>query len=97
MVTDLSKCDDIGKEINRIFNGIDLSIYGKTEVLGRVRETKIEQWLHAHPKTKSFVVLDDRFLDSPKLRNRFVKTNGYRYGIDEENVSRVIEILNNEL
>ncbi len=91
---DESKCNDIGIEINRIFAELGLSIFDKTQSLGRSREKEIEHWLHNHTETKNFVVLDDRFLDSEILRNHFVKTNGYRDGIDKENVCLAIQILN---
>ncbi len=91
---DTDKCDAIGENINDIFERYGLSIFDKTAFLDRSREKEIEQWLHNHPQTENFVVLDDRFLDSVVLRNHFVKTNNYRDGIDENNVKQAIEILN---
>lgn len=91
---DMALCGQVGKEINDIFARFGLSVFDKTEFIGRSREMEIEMWLENHPETENFVVLDDRFLDSQSLRNHFVKTDNYRDGIDENNVKQAIEILN---
>ena len=88
------KCNDTGKEINKIFNEFNLSIFDKTPSIGGNREDEIESWLKSNPETENFVVLDDRFLDSPIIRGHFVKTDNYRSGISEENVNEAIKILN---
>ena len=87
-------CNDTGKAINRIFNQFNLNIFDKTPSISRNREDEIESWLKNHPETENFVVLDDRFLDSPAIRGHFVKTDNYRSGISEENVNEAIKILN---
>ncbi len=87
-------CNHTGKAINKIFNQFNLKIFDKTPSIGGNREEEIVSWLKSNPKTENFVVLDDRFLDSPIIRGHFVKTDNYRSGISEENVNEAIKILN---
>ena len=87
-------CDGIGKEINNIFKQYKLNILDKTPILNRCREDEIASWLESNPQVANFVVLDDRFLDSPIIRGHFVKTSGYSRGLDQESVNKAIEILN---
>lgn len=90
---DAEKADTVGREINASFSKFGLTILDKTDVYSR-REVEIEAWLMMHPGIVSFVVLDDRLLDSPALRGHFVKTANYLDGIDENNVEDAIRILN---
>lgn len=90
---DVEKADAVEKKINAIFSSYGLTILDKTDVYSR-REAEIEAWLMMHPETVSFVVLDDRLLDSPVLRGHFVKTTNYFNGLDEKNVEDAIKILN---
>lgn len=87
-------CDNIGKEINKIFSSKGLKIYDKTPSLNCRREVEIEQWLFEHPETENFVVIDDMFLESEKIKGHFVKTNNYKIGIEKENAVLAIDILN---
>lgn len=87
------KADSIGKEIDNVFGSYELTVLDKTDVYSR-RETEIEAWLMMHPETESFVVLDDRLLDSPVLRGHFIKTSNYFDGLDETDVKKAIDILN---
>lgn len=89
-----NKCDTIGREINEIFACEGLIIFDKTPNLHCRRELEIEHWLRIHPETENFVVIDDMFLDSEKIRNHFVKTDNYKNGIEKENVLFAINILN---
>ena len=87
-------CDNIGIEINNIFGKYGLHIFGKTPILSCCREDEIADWLKSNPQVVNFVVLDDRFLDSKRIRGHFVKTSGYSKGLDEASVDKAIEILN---
>lgn len=87
-------CDNIGIEINNIFEQYALHIFGKTPILNSCREDEIAEWLKINPQVTNFVVLDDRFLDSEIIREHFVKTSGYSRGLDETSVDKAIEILN---
>lgn len=87
-------CDNIGIEINDIFEQYSLHILGKTPILNCCREDEIAVWLKSNPQVVNFVVLDDRFLDSELIRGHFVKTSGYSKGLDEISVEMAIDILN---
>lgn len=87
-------CDNIGAEINNIFEQYSLHIFGKTQILNCSRENEIAAWLKSKPQVTNFVVIDDRFLDSELIRGHFVKTSGYSKGLDEVSVNKAIEILN---
>lgn len=89
----IENADSIGKEIDNVFRRHGLTIWDKTDVYSR-REVEIEMWLALHPETEAFVVLDDRFLDSPVIRGHFVKTSNYFDGLDEVAVEKAVEILN---
>ena len=90
---DAKASDSVGKELDAVFNKYGLTIFDKTDEFSR-REVEIEAWLMMHPKTLAFVVLDDRFLDSPVLRGHVVKTSNYVDGLDEAGVQKAINILN---
>ena len=90
---DDSKCSAMGVEMNEIFKKYEMEIFDKTPFSCISREQDIEDWLMAHPDTQAFVVLDDRFLDSPIIRGHFVKTDPYIYGLDEAEKDAAIEIL----
>ncbi len=87
-------CDNIGIEINNIFEQYGLHIFGKTPILNSCREDEIADWLEINTQVTNFVVLDDRFLDSELIRGHFVKTSGYAKGLDELSAEKAIEILN---
>lgn len=87
-------CDNIGIEINNIFARHGLHIFGKTPMLNSCREDEITDWLKNNPEVTNFVVLDDRFLDSERIKGHFVKTSGYSKGLDDASVEKAIEILN---
>ena len=91
---DPQSCDDTGIEINNIFEKYSLNIFDKTLILDSCREDEIFDWLERNLEVTNFVVLDDRFLDSKRLGEHFIKTNGYSKGLDEESVKKAIEILN---
>ncbi len=86
-------CDTVGTQINAIFASYGLSIFDKTPRLHRCREDEIEAWLTAHPATKQFAVVDDRFLDSAKIRGRFVKTDNYKSGLDTPALEKLRQLL----
>ena len=86
-------CQEAGREINRFFGEFGLSVFDKTQKIGKEREGEIEAWLEANPETEKFAVLDDRFLDSKIIREHFVKTDNYKNGLSREDAQRVIEIL----
>lgn len=88
-----AECDDVGLEINRIFDDFGLKIFDKTPKMNYCREDEIEEWLIFNPEVENFVVLDDAFLDSKKIRNHFVKTDNYKDGLDENDVEKAITIL----
>lgn len=87
-------CDNIGIEINNIFEQYGLHIFGKTPILNSCREDEIAAWLKSNPHITNFAVIDDRFLDSERIREHFVKTSGYSKGLDDASVERATEILN---
>lgn len=91
---DSQKCDEIGIKINNIFSNFGLKIFAKTPILNSSREEEIELWLENNQQVLNFVVLDDRFLDSKRLRGHFIKTLGYSKGLDEITVKKAIDILN---
>jgi len=86
-------CDKIGLQINEIFGEFGLDIFDKTPELNLRREQQIECWLAEHPDVDKFVVLDDEFLSAPFMTGHFVKTSGFREGIDEKNAAEAIKVL----
>jgi Swiss Army Knife RNA repair-like protein len=59
------------------------------------RGDQILMWLHEHPETDNFVILDDNdynFPQFPKLIDRFVKTDE-RTGLTDENLFRACAII----
>ena len=84
----------VGAEIHGLFSRYGLQIFDKTPFLNACREDEISAWLDVHPKVNKFVVLDDMFLDSERIRGHFVKTSGYAGGLDEAAANDAIEILN---
>ena len=89
-------CDDIGKEINRIFHEAGMYIYDKTPSRIRNRYEEILMWLEEHPTVKNYVVIDDEPYAEGALRDRFVLTCGLcdRKGLDESDAEKAIVILN---
>lgn len=87
-------CDNIGIEINNIFEQHGLHIIAKTPILNRCREDEIAEWLKSNPQVVNFVILDDKFLDSELIRGHFVKTSGYSKGLDVDSIEKAIDILN---
>ena len=90
---DEEKCSTVGKEMNNIFAKYHLKIFDKTPFSVYGREFEVEAWLEEHPETSAFVVLDDRFLDSPKIRDHFVKTDAYFSGLEQKSAEKAIQIL----
>ncbi len=88
------QCDKIGQEINALFRKNGIEIYDKIPECSYKREKEIEKWLEDYPQVKNFVVLDDLFLSSPKLKGRCVKTAATKNGIEESDVKKAIKILN---
>lgn len=89
-----AELDDIGREINCIFAAKGLSIFDKTPKYHNNRKREIIDWLQAHPDVSEFVVIDDNSFAEGDLKNHFVLTSHLRYGIDEYDVEKAIEILN---
>lgn len=94
---DDKKCDTVGRRINDLFKQYRLHIFDKIPSLGCCREDEIAAWLRNHTPVKNFVVLDDRFLSSPLLLGHFIKTSNYRNGLEEADVKKSIEILENRM
>ena len=89
-----ANCNQTGIEINEIFGEYGLEIFDKTPKLNLKREDEIKAWLFEN-KVENFVVLDDAFLSSDFLEGHFIKTSNYFEGLDETDVEKAIEILNN--
>ncbi len=89
------KCDASGKQINDIFSKFDLQIFDKTPKINSGREQEIKSWLDEHPRVQNFIVLDDKFLSADFLKGHFIKTSNYYDGLDETDVKKAIDILNN--
>ena len=94
---DEKNCTVIGKEINTLFSRYQLKVFDKTPKLSTGRESEIEAWLDENPQVDAFVVLDDCFLDSPRIRGRVCKTDFYRRGLDEKTVAEAKNILEQTL
>lgn len=90
---DPNQCDDIGKEINRIFYHHGIRVYDKISDVEKSRSVNIARWLSAHKEVTCFVVLDDMSMDEGVLKNHCVLTSRLRNGLDEEDAERAIEIL----
>jgi len=88
-------CDSTGVKLNEIFKKYGLEIFDKTPKLYTSREEEIKAWLNRCPDVKNFVVLDDGFLSADFLNRHFIKTSNYFDGLDETDVKKAIEILNN--
>jgi hypothetical protein len=59
----------------------------------RNRENEVHEWLTRHANVKKFAIIDDVEFFFPEVFPRqFVKTD-YTYGLTDENVNSVIEIL----
>lgn len=91
---DTANCNQTGIEINEIFGEYGLEIFDKTPKLNLKREDEIKAWLNEN-KVENFIVLDDAFLSSNFLDGHFIKTSNYFNGLDETDVEKAIEILNN--
>lgn len=91
---DTANCNQTGIEINEIFGEYGLEIFDKTSKLNLKREDEIKAWLNEN-KVENFIVLDDAFLSSNFLDGHFIKTSNYFNGLDETDVEKAIEILNN--
>ncbi len=87
------KCTEVGRKMNEIFARYGMQIYDRTPFSCIDRENDVENWLKEHPETSAFVLLDDRFLDSPMIRGHFVKTDRYLHGLDEMAKNEAIRIL----
>lgn len=87
------RCDDTGKEINRIFSSYGMRIYDKIDDSEKGRGANIAGWLSGHKEATGFVVLDDMPMDEEALKNHCVLTARLRDGLDEEDTERAIRIL----
>lgn len=90
---DLNKADSTGRQIHELFTTYGLCIADKTPALRKGREHDIRSWLDQHHVEK-FVVLDDRLMSADFLNGHMVKTSNYFDGLDESDVQRAIDILN---
>ena len=90
----IENCDQTGIKINEIFFKYALQIFDKTPKLNINREDDIKAWLNQNA-VENFVVLDDAFLSADFLEGHFIKTSNYFNGLDESDVEKAIEILNN--
>lgn len=90
---EIDQCDDVGREINRLFSEYGISIAGKTTEERIPRERQIRLWLEAHVDVESFAVIDDLILEDEMLDGHFVKTYNGRKGLDSDNVRQAIDIL----
>ena len=88
----------------RIFDKFGLSISGATEEIGfdsSSRPSEIRQWLTDKPDVERFVILDDMEWHWGWLADYVVYTrrrdpsspNGWRSGLDMENVREALRIL----
>lgn len=89
-----SLCDDVGREINKIFAEKDLTVFDKISGDNRSRYEKVADWLANHPTVTNFVVLDDTPFEKGVLKNHFVLTSTLRNGLDEADAETAIRILN---
>lgn len=91
-------CDDDGVYINKTFAKFGLEIYDKTPNLGITAERpdEIRAWLNSSAEAiESFVIIDDYRYAWAELSDKFVKTNpNFGLGLEDEHVSKIIEILN---
>lgn len=71
------------------------NVYDVTDSKGRCRGDEIKRWLQKHPKTQSYVIIDDDadFLDEQLFY--FVQTDFYE-GITEREEKLCIKVLNKE-
>ncbi len=88
---DESKCDSVGREINRIFKEAGLSIFDKTPWIG-VRHSEIEEWLRLN-EVEGFVILDDLPVVDEAMHDHFVRTSYWKKGLDKKCADMAIEIL----
>ncbi len=88
------KCDEIGREIRRRFEEKEISILDKTPKRWNDRKQEIVDWLEEHSEVTSFVVMDDTPFEEGILKQHFVLTSSFRYGIDEFDMEKAISILN---
>ena len=91
---DEALCDNIGTQINEIFNNFNLEIFDKTPILHAKREEEIKLWLNENTQTKNFAVIDDRLMFDSVLDGHIVKTSNFYYGLEESDAEKCIEILN---
>lgn len=90
---ELDQCDDVGREINRLFSEYGIGIADKTTEERIPRERQIRLWLEAHVDVENFAVIDDLILEDEMLDGHFVKTYNGRKGLDSDNVRQAIDIL----
>lgn len=91
-------CDETGRYINSTFDSCGLQIYDKTPDLGvgAERKDEIAEWLGLHTETtEAFVIIDDNPFGWGELGDNLVKTDpNFHCGLEPEDVSKAIEILN---
>ena len=94
---DKSKNDETGEYIDNLFKKHGLTIYDKTPLIGigSDRAEEVKSYLeYPEEEVESFVIIDDYMFSWGDLQDKFVKTNAYKDGLDEENVKEAIKILN---
>lgn len=93
VVTSSWKILDIYPYVEKELIKRGIPIIGATPNLGK-RGLEIRDYLKSHPEINDFIILDDTlFSDFYELENNLVKTNFYKDGLDEKNVSQVIKKL----
>ena len=92
---DPSLCDEIGLELNRLFDRFQLTIYDKTPVSPtNDRAEEIRAWLDDHPEVEAYAILDDIPFGWGDLQEHLVKTNPrIGRGLEERHVRRAIYLL----
>lgn len=91
---DPALCKSEGKYINEVFAKYGMYIYDKTidiDYDAECRVDEINDWFDQNQVDK-YVAIDDMNLKLPV--EHFVRTKAHILGIDEENVQRVISLLN---
>lgn len=76
--------------------GLDFTIYDITPYhVSRIRGTEIDMWLEAHKdEVESYVIVDDDDDMLDNQRNRFVRTEAYKDGLNVEKTEEIIRLFN---
>ena len=97
---DSERCGSDGKYINQCLAKYGLSIMDKTPFTGFFAERRKEilSWISNHrSELESFVILDDMNYGWGELNGRVVTTDPLRYGLEEENVQKALELLRTQI